>query len=67
MTRANAVRKWVPTALQVKPHSDALMRRLQLHVSSSFDPRLQRLQLQLALRGGHVLRKGEAAVAALPV
>ena len=43
--RTSFVRKWVLTALQVKPHSDALPRRLQLHVSSSFDPRLQRLKL----------------------
>ena len=55
---------WVPAALQAKPLSDALLRRLQLHVSSSFDTRLQRLQLHLTLRGGHVLRKGGAAVAA---
>ena len=61
------MRKWVPTVLQVKPHSDALLRRLQLHVGSSFDTRLQRPQLQPTLRGGHVLRKGGAAVAALPV
>ena len=67
VTRTRCVRKWVPTALQMKPCSDALLRRLQLHVSSSFDTRLQWLQFQPTLSGGHVLREGGAAVTALPM